>query len=156
MAGLPDPDLQSTNLQLVDVNQGDPPTVGQERCSGGAFRRRDAQGVYNPRTVWLAGHEPAAVLSHLLDEWLGGSTYCAIAGYPFVTGRTYYSDSNQTRVVASVAYTRNANQQVTQRVTRVFAADGTTVSEQATDTFTYGTQGQLTSIARSATLPSFS
>ena len=149
----PDPDLQSTNLQLVDVSQGDPPNIGQERCTGGVFRRRDASGVYNPRTVWQVGHEPAALLSHLVDDWLGGSTYCAVSGYPFVSSRTYYQDSTLAKLVAQVVYTRNANQQCTQRVTKVFASDGVTVIEQATDTFAYGTQGQVTSMSRAVVLP---
>lgn len=146
----PDPDLQSTNLQLVDVAQGDPPNVGQERCTNGAFRRRDAVGVYNPRTVWQGAHESAAIISHLVDDWMGGSAYCAIAGYPFVSSRTYFQDATQAKMLAQVVYTRNANQQCTQRVTKVFGPDGSTVIEQATDTFAYGTQGQITSMSRTA------
>lgn len=133
--------LQGNNLLLDDLAEGDPAFAGQEKFDSGRFRRRDNAGVYDPRTVWQAPHETADSLSHFIDDWVGGPATCVITGGAFVSQRTYYQDAAKTKLLATVAYTRNAMQQCTRRVIQVYAADGVTVAGTSTDTYTFDGTG---------------
>lgn len=133
--------LQGCNLLLDDLSEGDPSLAGQEKFDAGKFRRRDSVGVYDPRTVWQAAHQSAATVAHLIGDWLGGPAVCVITGTPFVSQRTYYTDATKTKLLATIAYTRNAVQQCTRCVVQVYAADGVTVATTTTDTFTFDATG---------------
>lgn len=133
---------------LEDFGQGDPTEPGWERYTGGAFRRVDSQGVYDPRTVWQTPHNSSRLLAHVIDDWVGGATYCTVAGQPFPTQRNYYSDSKQTLLMASIQYNRNTTQQCTSRVVKVYATDGATVLATITDTFTFDANGNPNGFSR--------
>ncbi len=139
---------QRDSCILEDFGLPDPTEPGWERFSNGAFRRVDGQGVYDPRTVWQAPHTNGRLLAHLMDDWVGGSAYVTVVGQPFITQRIYYADVAKTQMMASVSYTRNANQQCTQKVTRVYASDGVTVTATCTETFTFDANGFANGVSR--------
>ncbi len=140
---------QHDSVVLEDFSQPDPTEQGWERYTNGAFRRVDAQGVYDPRTVWSAPHTSSRLLAHCIDDWLGGPVYCTTSGSPFILTRSYYSDSAKTILAATVVYSRNANQQCTSRVTTIYATDGVTVSAKSTDTYSFDANGFPNGFTRS-------
>lgn len=140
---------QRDSAVLTDFSLPDPTEPGWERFSNGAFRRVDSQGVYDPRTVWQSPHNTGRLMAHLVSDWTGGAAYVSVVGQPFPTQRNYYADSARTQLIATIQYNRNANQQCTQRITKTYAADGTTITATSTDTFTFDANGFATGFSRS-------
>ena len=123
---------------LEDFGAADPVDQGAEIYSNGAFRRVDAQGVYDPRTAWVNPHWTMPLLAHLVSFWAGSTAVAIVTtGQPFPSAVTAYYDAGQTKKAAQALYTRNALQQATQVVTTVYAPDGVTVAHSCTDTISY-------------------
>lgn len=133
---------------LEDFGLPDPTFPGAEIYSNGSFRRLDGTGVYDPRTVWKTPHDTADTLSHLIDDWVGAGAVMIITGTPFISLKSYYTDSTQTKLLATVTFNRNSAQACTSRVTRVYAADGTTVAATSTDTYSFNAAGFPTGFTR--------
>jgi len=68
-----------------------------------------------------------------------------VSSFPSVV--TWWTSSAKTTKIADATYTRNGAQQATTVVWRMFAADGTTVLETATDTLAYS-NGTMTTRTR--------
>lgn len=122
---------------LEDFGAPDPTDAGAEIFSNGAFRRLDSQGVYDPRSVWLAPHNSLPALSHVVPTWAGSVAAVVTTGQPYPTTVTAYYDAGQTKKALVIAYTRNALQQATSVVTTTYASDGATVVNTCTDTISY-------------------
>lgn len=133
---------------LEDFGLPDPTFPGAEVYTNGAFRRLDATGVYDPRTVWKTPHDTADSLSHFIDDWVGGAATVVVSGVPFISSKSYYTDATQTKLLATITYNRNASQACTSKVTKVYASDGVTVASTITDTYTFNAAGYPTGFTR--------
>jgi hypothetical protein len=64
------------DLQIVDDGLGDPTLLGSVHYVGGAFRQRDAVGLYDPRRAWCN------VLDGQTSDIVGTTLYKRVTGSP--------------------------------------------------------------------------
>ncbi len=124
----------------------DPSVAGGVRYVGGAFRFRDASGVYDPRAstgISEASHKVLRQLIHFIDD--GPAEGFATGAYreilpsasPFPTSVVWWTSAAKTAKIVEKLITRNSNQTPSQIQWKVYAVDGTTVLATVTDTISY-------------------
>lgn len=119
----------------------DPPSLGGVRFVDSAFRMRDADGVFNPRT--LTDTEYSAVVSGFSGissgPWsvnLTGS-YLECTPIPFSTQCIWWTDNTLTKKILQQLILAGGAIFPTQIQWSLYAADGTTVIRQAVDVIVY-------------------
>lgn len=76
--------------------------------------------------------------------------YREITGSPFISNVAWWTDSSKSTKIVDVTYTRNAANQATTIVWKMYAANGTTILSTITDTVVYA-DGAETSRTRVST-----
>jgi hypothetical protein len=91
--------------------------------------------------ITAASHQALRQLIHFIDDgpangFLSGA-FREIVGAPFPSSVIWYEDVTKAKKIVSVNYTRNATNQATTIVWRIYDTDGSTVLGTATDTVSY-------------------
>lgn len=105
----------------------------------------DAEGVFNPRDSGSLNHKSLRHLIHFIDDGPGDGFTAAgaiketlPAGDPFPTSITWYEDDAKTLKIFQKVIVRSGSVAApTPIIYRMFEADGSTVSAEATDVITY-------------------
>jgi hypothetical protein len=119
----------------------DPPALGGVRMVDGAFRMRDAQGVFDPRT--LSDTEYSALISGFAGISSGPwalnltSAYLECTPIPFSTQAIWWTDNTKTKKILQELILAGGAIFPTQIQWSLYAADGTTVIRQAVDVIVY-------------------
>jgi hypothetical protein len=136
--------VETEEILLGGDTIGDPTDLGGMRYVGGAFRLKDAQGVFDPREMTPAQHAALRQLIHLADgdgpfeEFPSGAYQETLpAGDPFPTSFIWWESSAKLKKIVEETVTYNANKTIATDQWKVYDTDGVTVLATATDTMTY-------------------
>lgn len=133
-------------VDLVEAD-ADPTVDGQMGYRAGAFRFKDAAGVFDPRTggsgLTESQHKALRQLIHFIDsgpaDGFASGAYLEIlpAADPFPTSEIWWESASKLEKIVELTITRNANKTPATEVWKMYDGDGTTVLATVTDSFSY-------------------
>jgi len=132
---------------IYSVNAVDPPTVGEVRYNGSAFRMRDSVGVFDPRNagsgISATQHAALRQLIHFIEDGGPAETFASGAFYemlpvgPFPTSYIWWESAALLKKIVEETVVYNGNKTIATDQWKIYDTDGVTVLTTVTDTMTY-------------------